>query len=204
MGEVVPVRKHSNTLTLLVAIWLGVAACGGDDDAEPDPAGGAADESEPAAAGDDTGDGSDDDGSEPAGNGDEAGESEATPGSESGVITIDGEPYEFAVEFCEGGEGALARIAGPGATPEGEPFWAEVRWGLGGPVTAVLGVGVVEPSATAEGDPQWSNRLDDGEQYVTFGDDGSVSISYQAPFALNDAPNEPEVPGSVDAACRLS
>jgi hypothetical protein len=172
-------------LMLLSATWIGLAACGDDDDVGGDVAE-PADESDAGAGSDDGGAG---DAAAPAG---------SSPGGQ-GLVVIDGERYEFEIEFCFGSEESTARIAGPGTTPDGEPFWVEVRWGLGGPVATQLGVGVVEADVTSEGDPHWSSQLDDGAQYVSF-DDG-MSISYEAPFAQLALPNEPEVPGSVDASC---
>lgn len=177
--------KRWRLLVLLAAAWIGLAACGDDDDV-----GGAA--AEPADESDE-GSGSDDG---------DAGDAAAPLGSSAGgpgLVIIDGESYEFEIEFCSGSKERLARIAGPGTTPDGEPFWVEVRWGLGGPVATQLGVGVVEADATTRGDPHWSSQLDDGAQYVSF-DDG-MSINYEAPFGQLALPNEPEVPGSVDASC---
>lgn len=180
-------------LLLLVALCVALAACGGDDGDASDDAGaadGSATTSDDQMEDDDAGDDEDADG----------GDSGAAEGT--GVVTIDGDDYDFTVEFCEGGEGSLVRIAGPGTAPDGQPFWVEVRWGLGGPVATQLGVGVTDPSAGSEGDPHFYNSLDDGEQYVSFDDE--VSIAYDDPFAQADDPSGAEVPGTVDASCVLN
>lgn len=187
-------RAH-RWIVVVAAFVVVMTACGGDDGeaesspssvppADSDAAESDAAESDEAESDEDEGDQSD--------NG----------SGGSGVVTIDGGSYEFTAEVCEGGDDQLVRIAGPGTTPDGEPFWVEVRWGLGGPVATQLGVGITEPSASAEGDPHWYNRLDDGVEYVSF-DDG-YAVSYEAPFNQASAPNEPEVPGTVDASCQPS
>lgn len=175
---------------VLIVLSLFLAACG-DDDAV---GGNAADT--PVGSSDASADDSSD-----QGGGDDESDGDAAVVEGTGVVTIDGEPYEFTVEFCEGADGSLVRIAGPGTTPDGEPFWVEARWGLGGPIATQLGVGVTEPSAR-EGDPHYYNSLDDGAQYVSF-DDG-FAISYEAPFGRAGAPNDPEVAGMVDASCSRS